>query len=200
MITIYFIYDKNAPESNDGNNADDTNAPMDKSIAPPSKTSLDTTNRKNTTENTNNNDHPTMIMLIDNCFSWQDKPLAFSWDTTNPQTKQTPSNDDDVDDNDYYSPCKQQHIPLAVPAIPTNYIPNPVNKNMPVVPNWNRFIHQCWLLSFTVSTRLEYDDNTDLLSSMTIRNQPIVVHYKIPSQPAAHSWFQSQIVSHSTVL
>ena len=90
MITIYFIYDKNAPESNDGNNADDTNASMDKSIAPPSKTSLDTTNRKNTTENTNNNDHPTMIMLIDNCFSWQDKPLAFSWDTTNPQTKQTP--------------------------------------------------------------------------------------------------------------
>lgn len=64
MITIYFIYDKNAPESNDGNNADDTNASMDKSIAPPSKTSLDTTNRKNTTENTNNNDHPTMIMLI----------------------------------------------------------------------------------------------------------------------------------------
>ena len=74
-------------------------------------------------------------------------------------TNETNPNDNDVDNNDY-SPCKQQQIPL-VPAIPTHYIPNPVNKNMPAVPKWNRLLHQCWLLSYKVSTRLEYDDNID---------------------------------------
>ena len=65
ILTIYFIYDKNVPESNDGNNADnDTDVSRDKPIVCPSTTSLDKTNRKNTTENTNNNDHPTMMMLI----------------------------------------------------------------------------------------------------------------------------------------